>query len=129
MDLPFNFPSTNFETFHGIWEEMIRFERPQERFEKIQLGEVYRIEIREYSNYKNSISSCIVDAKSELTSIQFPDSNNKHLPVQLNTIINSTKENNLGWDRLIFYECFQIFQKTIQQTTKNMFFLCLFKIN
>lgn len=86
-------PSTNFETFHVIWEEMIRYVRHQERFEKIQLGEVYRIETREYSNYKNSILSSVVDAKSELTSIQFPDSiKNKHLPVQLNTIINSTNK-------------------------------------
>lgn len=123
-----NFYENSFEITHALWEHIIRDVRPQDRFEKIPLNEVYRINQKYNPNYTNSLISCPVNAQSKLTTIPFPDKNNSKqiLSVQSNIIIKPQCEIGQGWDRLIFYECFPNNPNNNNNNNNNKFILPVF---
>jgi hypothetical protein len=122
-----------FESFHGLWEEMIRFARSDLKYKSMPLREVYRIDlavpkvedkVKHNPKCTENATKCPVDAQSELSVISYAEET--QVNVTLNTILEPQSSTNAGWDRLIFYEAFPTGGHTTEQQQQQRFVLPVF---
>ena len=73
------------------------------KYAKIQLNDLYRIELR---NGAAPAASCLVDGSSILTEIDYFKGTD--ITLRSNTIYNPVDDQNKGWDRLIVLEVIQV---------------------
>jgi hypothetical protein len=126
------FTRLQFENLHSSWEQLMRHVRPNEKYSRIPLAELYRIDLEYNANNRRgtgrkhgTILSTVVDGSSLLTLVPYTKGDTISLD-EPNIIFYPEDAQNPGWDRLLILEAFPSHDDSKANDSASRYLLPLF---